>query len=159
MVSLQSNPNGRKGRSQWVQNKKEKIISLTNLKMTIKRNTTKKKSMGGVGFSVVALAAAAAAGTYFLYGSKGAVKNRKDVKGWTLKIKGEVLEEIEKLKNIEEEDYKRIIDTVAKKYKKLKTVNTKEAEALASELKKQWKEISKEAGKKSTKKTATKIKK
>ncbi len=126
--------------------------------MATKRKTTKKKS-GGIGLGVVALAAAAAAGTYFLYGSKNATKNRKSVKGWTLKAKGEVLEKMEKMKNIDEAGYKRIVDTVAKKYKKLKTVNTKEAEALASELKKQWKEISKEAGKKPVKKAAQKTKK
>ena len=124
--------------------------------MATKRKAKKKKS-SGIGLGVVALAAAAAAGTYFLYGSKNAAKNRKNVKGWTLKAKGEVLEKMERMKNIDEADYKRIVDTVAKKYKKLKTVNTKEAEELARELKKQWKEISKEAGKKpARKKTAKK---
>ncbi|VAW19401.1 hypothetical protein MNBD_BACTEROID04-1013 [hydrothermal vent metagenome] len=130
---------------------------MTIKKKTAKRKTTKKKSSNGLG--LVALAAATAAGVYFLYGSKNATKNRKNVKGWTLKAKGEVLEKMEKMKSIDEANYKRIVDTVAKKYKKLKTVNTKEAEALASELKKQWKEISKEAGKKPAKKAVKKKKK
>ncbi len=114
--------------------------------MATKRKTTKKKNDSGIGLGVMAFAAAAAAGTYFLYGSKDAVKNRNKIKGWTLKAKGEVLEKIEKMKNIDEADYRSIVDTVAKKYKKLKTVNTKEAEDLARELKKQWKDISKDAG-------------
>jgi uncharacterized protein HemX len=126
-------------------------------KKTAKRKTTKKKSSNGLG--LVALAAATAAGAYFLYGSKNAAKNRKKVKGWTLKAKGEVLEKMEAMKNIDEVDYKRIVDTVATKYKKLKTVNTKEAEALAKELKAQWKEISKEASPKRAAKKAAKKKK
>jgi len=103
---------------------------------------------------LVALAAATAAGAYFLYGSKNASKNRKKIKGWTLKAKGEVLEKMEAMKNIDEANYKRIVDTVATKYKKLKTVSTKEAESLAKELKAQWKEIHKEV---SPKKKAEKI--
>ncbi len=123
-------------------------------KKTARRKTAKKKSGNGLG--LVALAAATAAGAYFLYGSKNAVKNRKKVKGWTLKAKGEVLEKMENMKNIDETDYKRIVDTVATKYKKLKTVNTKEAEALGKELKAQWKEIHKEVSPKKTIKKAVK---
>ncbi len=120
--------------------------------MTTKRKTTKRKiaKKSGDGLGLVALAAATAAGVYFLYGSKNAVKNRKKIKGWTLKAKGEVLEKMETMKNINEADYKRIVDTVAKKYKKLKTVNSKEAESLAKELKAQWKEISKDVSPKQT---------
>jgi len=74
-------------------------------KKTVKRKTAKKT---GKGFGLAALAAATAAGVYFLYGSKNATKNRNKIKGWTLKAKGEVLEKMEKMKNIDEADYKRI---------------------------------------------------
>jgi hypothetical protein len=127
---------------------------------TTKKKTTSKKSSGGFGLVALAAATAAtAAGAYFLYGSKNASKNRKKIKGWTLKAKGEVLEKMEKMKNIDETDYKRIVDTVAAKYKKIKTVNTKEAEALAKELKAQWKEIHKSASPKKKAKKAVKKKK
>lgn len=125
--------------------------------MPTKKKTTKRKKAvkkSGSGLGLVALAAATAAGAYFLYGSKNASKNRKKIKGWTLKAKGEVLEKMEAMKNIDEANYKRIVDTVATKYKKLKTVSTKEAESLAKELKAQWKEIHKEV---SPKKKAEKI--
>jgi hypothetical protein len=123
---------------------------VTKKKVSKKRVSakTKKRAGSGIGFGIATIAAAAAAGTYFLYGSGNSAKNRKKIKGWTLKAKGEVLEKIEKMKNIEERDYKSIIDTVAKKYKKLKSVNTKEVESLAKELKAQWKEINKTANKK-----------
>jgi len=120
--------------------------------MAVKKKTTKKKvSKSGVGggIGIAALAAATAAGVYFLYGSKNAPKTRKKIKGWTLKVKGEVLEKIEKMENIDEGDYKKIVDTVTKKYEKIKTVSTKEVLALAKELKTQWREISKDADKKS----------
>lgn len=129
--------------------------------MPTKKKTTKRKKAvkkSGSGLGLVALAAATAAGAYFLYGSKNAAKNRKKVKGWTLKAKGEVLEKMETMKNIDESDYKKIVDTVAAKYKKLKTVNTKEVEGLARELKAQWKEIHKEASPKKKAKKAVKKK-
>ncbi len=118
--------------------------------MATKRKSTKKSSGSGLG--IAALAAAAAAGVYFLYGSKSATKNRKKVKGWMLKARGEVVEKMEKCKHVDKKDYEAIVDTVAKKYKKLKTVNTKEMSDLAVDLKGQWKEISKETNKKPAKK-------
>ena len=60
----------------------------------------------------VGLAALAAAGTYFLYGKKGA-KNRKMIEGWTLKMKGEVLEKMETIKELNEDKYYKLVDTVA----------------------------------------------
>jgi len=119
--------------------------------MATKRKTTK-KSPTSSGLGIAAVAAATAAGVYFLYGSKSATKNRKKVKGWMLKARGEVVEKMEKCKSVDKKDYEAIVDTVAKKYKKLKTVNTKEMSDLASELKGQWKDISKETKKKPVKK-------
>jgi len=121
-----------------------------------KRGTKRKISKTGAGLA--ALAVAAVAGTYFFMSKEG-TKNRKKVKGWMLKAKGEVLEKIEKLegyKEVDEEKYQAVVDTVMKKYKNLKSVNSKEAVTLANDLKKQWREIVKDAKKKSTKKTAKK---
>lgn len=78
---------------------------------------TTKNTHGGL--KILATAAAIAAGGYFLYG-KDAAKNRKRVKGWMLKVKGEVLDEIEKLKEIDEERYHKIVDNVVGKYKMAK---------------------------------------
>ncbi len=128
---------------------------MTTKRKTVKRKIAKKR---GNGLGLAALATATAAGVYFLYGSKNATKNRKKIKGWTLKAKGEVLEKMEKMKNIDEADYKRIVDIITTKYKKLKTVNTKEAETLAKELKARWKEISEDVSpKKVVKKTTKKV--
>ena len=96
-----------------------------------------------LGAGLVAVAAAAA-GTYFLYGSKNAPKNRKMVKAWSLKAKGEVLEKLEKLKEVNEEVYHNIVDQVSAKYETLKNIDKKDVMAFADELKKHWKGIEKE---------------
>lgn len=119
---------------------------------------TKKKQDSGSGFGGLALAAAAAAGIYFLYGSKDAQKNRKAVKGWALKLKGEVLEKIEAVKGeLTEENYHKIVDSVAAKYKDRK----EEVEDLKKDLKSHWKSIKKHVGGTQTeaKKAVTSVKK
>lgn len=106
---------------------------------------TKKKEghavQAGIG---LALAAAAAAGAYFLYGSKDAKKNRKIVKGWALKAKGEVIEKIEQVKGeLTEENYNKIVDGVVAKYSKLKTTTEDEVADLVKDMKGHWKNIKK----------------
>lgn len=94
-----------------------------------------------VGAGLAAIAAFAAAG-YFLYGKDGA-KNRKKVRGWMLKAKGEVLEGVEKMKDVSEADYKMIVDKVGAKYKSVKNIDPAEVEAMVRELHGHWKNIKK----------------
>lgn len=103
---------------------------------------------------------AAAAGAYFIHGSKAAQKKIKQVKGWALKAKGEVLEKIEKIKEVDETLYQQAIDTVMKKYEGVKSIDTTELSAVAKELKSHWKNIKRElnSGKKVAKKTVAKVK-
>lgn len=96
-----------------------------------------------LGLGIVGLAAAGIAGAYFLYGKDGA-KNRKKVKGWMLKAKGEVLEKIEKAKDLSEDYYHTAIDAVAEKYGKGKDITPEDIQAFAKDLKKHWKDIKKE---------------
>lgn len=96
-----------------------------------------------VGAGLVAVAAAAV-GTYFLYGSKNAPKHRKQVKAWSLKARGEILEQLEKLAKVDEETYHKVIKQVASKYKTLKRLDAKDVVEFADELKGHWKDIAKE---------------
>ena len=105
-----------------------------------KGNNSKNEKGSGL-FSIAAFAAGVAAG-YFLYGKDGA-KNRKKVKGWMLKAKGEVLERLEKLKDIDEEDYNKIIDSVSAKYSKMKSLDKDEVAKLMDDLRVHWKSIEK----------------
>ena len=99
----------------------------------------KKGKLIGAG---IGLAAVAAAGTYFLYGERGA-KNRKIIAGWTLKMKGEVLEKVEALKSIDREAYHELVDKVAARYAKLEKISAGELRTLTVELKNAWAHISK----------------
>lgn len=87
---------------------------------------------------------AAAAGMYFLYGSKNAAKNRRLVKAWSLKARGEVLERLENLSEINEKVYSQVVEEISARYKKLKHLSSKEVGEFGAELRKHWKDISKE---------------
>lgn len=109
-----------------------------------------------IGAGVAALAAFAAAG-FFLYGKDGA-KNRKKVRGWMLKAKGEVLEGVEKLKDVTEEQYTMIVDKVGAKYKTVKNIDPEEVEVMMKELRGHWKNIKKSISPAPKKKVAKKVK-
>jgi fructose/tagatose bisphosphate aldolase len=118
----------------------------------------KEQGKGGAGLGLAIIAATAAAG-YFLYGSKQGAKNRAKIKGWTLKAKGEVLEQMEKLKDVSEVEYNKVLDKVGDKYSKLKNIDTDEVTAMIDDMRKHWKNIQKQIEPKAKKTTrkATKV--
>lgn len=122
----------------------------------MKKNTNQVAVVAGV---TVGLAALAAAG-YFMLGPEGK-KNRKQIKGWSLKMKGDVLEKLEKLKDVTPEVYNGIIDEVSAKYGKLKNISAEEITEIAIDLKKHWKAISRDmkAGQNTTKAKKVTVKK
>lgn len=91
-----------------------------------------------IGASLAGLAATA----YFFFGPKGK-KHRQHAKAWVIKMKGEVVERLEAAREITEPVYQEIINTVAKEYKKGKKASQPEVDALAADLKKHWKTMSK----------------
>jgi len=115
----------------------------------------------GVGLTT---AAVAAAGAYFLYGSKDAKKNRKKVKSWMLKAKAEVLEALENAEQITEEEYQALIGGVMKTYGKAQSLTKKELKEFEEEMRGHWNGImksgpkrkAKASGKKTAKKTVKK---
>lgn len=94
----------------------------------------------GAGLSVAALAAI---GAYFLTGKNGE-KNRDTIRGWMLRMKGEVLEKVEDLKTLKKEDYYRIVDEAAARYDRLERVSSEELKRLTEDMKGAWEHISKE---------------
>ena len=147
-------------------------------KKTKKELSPAQKVEIGVGLTA---AAVAAAGAYFLYGSKNASKNRKTVKSWALKAKAEVLEKLEDAKNMSKEEYEDVINAVAATYSSLKGASRADINSFKSEMKDHWKNIEKsvmkpkkaikkpakkavkkvvkKTAKKATKKTAKKVEK
>jgi hypothetical protein len=106
--------------------------------MEKKVNKSKAVQLAVIGASLAGLAATA----YFLFGPKGK-KHRQHAKAWAIKMKGEVIEKLETAREITEPVYLEIIDTVAKEYEKGKKASQPEVEALAKDLKKHWKSMSK----------------
>jgi len=117
---------------------------------------TKKKSSSGAGVGLLlATAAAAVAGSYFVYG-KDAAKNRKKIHGWALKAKGEILEKLQKMKEVDEQAYHRVVDSVSARYSALKNVDRAELAQMVKELKGHWKSIVKQISSSPAKKKAKK---
>jgi hypothetical protein len=142
-------------------------------KKTAKKLTSTEQIEIGVGLTA---AAVAAAGAYFLYGSKNAAKNRTTVKSWALKAKAEVLEKMEDAKEMTESEYEELITAIAGTYSGVKSATKGDIKEFKSEMMEHWDSIQKFAApkkkaakkavkqakksvKKATKKTATKAKK
>jgi hypothetical protein len=97
--------------------------------------------------------AALAAGAYFFLGPKGK-KHQKQMRGWMVKMKGEVLEKLEEAKEITEPIYNDIVDSVAKTNAVAGKIPQTEIKALAGDLKRQWRSLSRSL--KGQKRTASK---
>ena len=97
-------------------------------------------AIAGIGAGIAALTASA----YVLFGPAGK-KNRKAIKGWTIKMKGEIIEKLEEAKEITEPVYHNIVDTIKAKYEKAKNVDQKDIDEVVAEIKKHWKSMVKDA--------------
>ena len=120
----------------------------------------KKKDGSNLGAAILGVGLATLAGAYFLYGKDGG-KNKKKIKSWMLKAKGDVLSKLEKMKDVSEDKYQGVVADVMTKYEKMKDVDTNEAQMLARDLQSHWKNIKKEleAGAKKVKKAQPAMKK
>ncbi len=93
------------------------------------------KVLGGV-VGVAALSVAA----YMLFGPEGK-KNRKQISGWSVKMKGEIIEKFEKAKEVTEPIFNKIVDEAASKYAKAKGVSEEELVSVVADLRKHWKAL------------------
>jgi hypothetical protein len=99
-------------------------------------NNQKFKNLG------ISTVASIIAGAYYLYNSKEGVETRKNLRGWAVKMQGEIMERIEKLKDVTDEAYNTIVDEVSKKYKEQQ--ETGELDAFVKDIKKKWTKVSKD---------------
>ncbi len=91
----------------------------------------------GIGVGLTA-AAVAAAGAYFLYGSEEAPKNRKKVKSWMLKAKGDVLQKLEAAEHMTEDEFHAVVEKVLTTYNKAQTISKKELKDFKAEMLEDW---------------------
>ncbi|MFA5773531.1 MAG: hypothetical protein WC908_02560 [Candidatus Paceibacterota bacterium] len=108
-------------------------------KKTVSKKGLSAKAAIGIGAGVAVLSAAA----YVLFGPQGK-KNRKVIRGWAVKMKGEIIEEFENAKELTESVYYDIIDKVQARYSKFKNVDKEELALLIKDIKKHWKAIKKD---------------
>ncbi len=124
-----------------------------------KKTAGQNDSVLGASLAVGVGLVAAAAGGYFLYGPNGK-SNRKKIRSWAIKARGEVLHELEKMKDVTADKYTETVEKVMAKYGKIKGVSAEEVMELGTELKKYWKKISADLKKTTgTKKKVVKAKK
>ncbi len=117
-----------------------------------------KEGHAGMIIGVGIAAAAAIAGAYLLHG-KDAKKHRAKVKSWALMAKGEILEKLENVSEMNEGIYHKIVQEVTDRYQGLKQIDPSEMAEFKNELGTHWKYIKKgleQAIKGKTKKSATK---
>lgn len=124
-----------------------------------KKSTPNKSHVGALtvlGASVAGIAAT----SYFFLGPKGK-KHQQHAKAWAIKMKGDVVEKLESVKEVSEPMYHELIDAVATGYSKGKKASGKEVAELAQHLKKHWKVVSSTASKAGSdvKKSVRKVKK
>ena len=107
--------------------------------------TSKKNGSGSTGaaLGVVAAtaAAAAAAGAYWLYGAKNAAKHRKLAKSFMLKARADVMDAVERVKDIDKTAYLAIVDKVVAKYSAAAGVTAVEVAQMTKDLKAAWAHI------------------
>lgn len=84
--------------------------------------------------------AATAAGAYYLFGPKGKAHQKK-AKALVVKMKSELNKQIRKVKSASQPVYHSIVDAISKAYSKEYKEHIPEINALARELKGQWKSI------------------
>jgi hypothetical protein len=115
------------------------------------KTSSEGKVVGALG---IAAGVAAVAAGYYFYG-KGGKAHRKQAMDWMEKAKADVLEKIEKMKDVTETTYHKVVDQVLSKYKLVKDIDPVELQNFGKELKAHWAQISKQALKLSAK-TVTK---
>lgn len=109
------------------------------------KKVSKSNNLGktiAVGAGIAALSVAG----YVLFGPEGK-KNRKKIKGWAVKMKGEIIEKFEEMKEVTEPMYHKVVDEISAKYAKAKGISQEEVKEVVTDLKKHWKMISKDAKK------------
>lgn len=117
------------------------------MKYMKKVTNNNQKNNIAIAAGITGLFASALLGAHFLFNTEKGKKSLKHIKSWVFKMKGELLERVEKVKDIDEETYHKIVDELTTKYQKVKGMTVEELAELTKELKSNWKKIKDEAKK------------
>ncbi len=95
-----------------------------------------------VGIAAAAvISAATAAGAYWFYGAEHASKNRKQIKSWMLKARAEVLEQVEKISDIDKKAYLQLVDQVSQRYANVDGATSADLAHVQRDLKSAWQHV------------------
>jgi hypothetical protein len=108
------------------------------------KKTPDKKTVAGIGAGLAAVGAAAAAGYYF-YASKHAKEHRRVVAKWARNMKNEVVRESKRLTKATPREFAKVVDTVAKTYLDVRSIDPRDVKDAAKELKDNWQTVMHEA--------------
>jgi hypothetical protein len=89
---------------------------------------------------IAGLLASAAVGAVYFYG-KNKKKTQEKLRGWVLKVKGEVMERVASAETLTRSRYNEFIDAAVEKFSDKKHIAESEAEKLRENLKARWGEI------------------
>lgn len=126
----------------------QRVAKKKGVKRTVSKKTTKLKQSNHVGgFAVFGAALVALGATAYYFFGPGGNDHQKKARGWAIKMKGEVVHRLEKLKKIDEPLYHEIVDAVAKEFEQTKVASRAEVASLASTMKRAWDSIVLQASK------------
>lgn len=108
------------------------------MKTTSNLKGTKKMAVG----AAAVLAAVAAGGAYYLYGTKEGRQKREKAAAWVAKARADVAREAKKLRDValDEKHYKQIVKSVGEKYKEMKKLDTKDVLEFIKNVGAEWKQ-------------------
>lgn len=106
-------------------------------------NTQQSENERKSNLPLAGLLGAAAVGAVYLYG-KNKQRVQQRLRGWVLKIKGEVMERVAESESLTREEYEDIVDSAVDKYKQKKQQASERFEQIRHDLKSQWEEIHEE---------------
>ncbi|MFZ2555818.1 MAG: hypothetical protein WAZ27_00605 [Minisyncoccia bacterium] len=88
---------------------------------------------------------AAAAGAYYLYGSEKASQHRRKASVWMRRAEREIVHEAKRLKDkaYTDENVKRVIKEVAKRYEIAKDIDPKDVQQFVAAVQKSWQDAGK----------------
>lgn len=99
---------------------------------------------GGKGVGGFILGVLAALGVSYLIKKKMSHSSKMKVKGWMWRMKGEIMDRFENLKDKSSEAYDEIVDEVAEKFEDLKNIDREDVERFAERLKRKWRWLNRE---------------
>ncbi len=115
--------------------------------MSNKTTETSTMKKVAIATGITGLLAAATLGAHFLFNTKKGKQSLKHIKSWAFRMKSDLLDKLERAKEVNKEVYERVVDELAEKYKKVKGMTLEEVTEIAQELKSQWRNIQAEVKK------------